>query len=196
MSQRKKLLWTLLLGFIVVWPIAVTIYVTPALNHLRTSRARASLAELQMVMRVRRFTLEIPQSKDGWILRLSSFIDGEQRGGGGATVEGGSSVVLLLERSDEPHLDYCWYVGSEVMHGSLPNPFVNAGMTTERTQGTVKPGDWLIRGGRHQVSGDGRADFELRVTLSPPHDEGQSNEMHSSGGDPAFRSRRSIPAAP
>ncbi|WP_164102278.1 hypothetical protein [Candidatus Laterigemmans baculatus] len=168
---RTTIRWLLLLSFLVAWPIAVTMYVMPALSRLQNPWATASAAELQMLMGVRRYTLEIPQSKDGWMLELTGFVDGKKAGGGGSTVQGGSTVVLLLERTADARLDYCWYADTQVMHGSLPNPFLDAGVTTERGQGPAEPGDWLIRGGRHRVSGDGPADFELRVTLSPPKKE-------------------------
>ena len=101
---------------------------------------------------------------------LTGMVDGKERGGGGASVAGGTNVVLLLEYSDGPRLNYCWYSGSSVMRGSLPNPLVDAGVATERTQGEVQPGDWLVRGGRNEVSSSGVADFELLVSLSPPHE--------------------------
>jgi len=168
MTSRRRLLWGMLLAFIVIWPVAVVLYAPLVVQRIQTPQVNASLADLQMLMNIRRYTISIPESKDGWTLGLTGMVDGEERGGGGASVTGGTDVVLLLEYSDGPRLNYCWYAGSGVMRGSLPNPLVNAGVATERTQGEVKPGDWLARGGRNEVSGSGSADFELLVSLSPP----------------------------
>lgn len=168
MTSRKFLFWTFLLAFIIVWPMVVVWYVSPAVKRIQHPQANASLTDLQMLMNVRRYTISIPESKDGWILGLIGMVDGKKRGSAGAPVTGGSDVVLLLEDRDGPRLKYCWYGGSRVMRGSIPNPLIDAGVTTERSQGEAKAGDWLIRGGRNELSESGAADFELLVSLSPP----------------------------
>ncbi|MGB7329691.1 MAG: hypothetical protein WBD31_32755 [Rubripirellula sp.] len=184
-KRNTRLRWSLVIALAIVWPLAVVFVVQPLAQRWGSVRPLASAADLQMLMNVRRYEVQIPDDKDNWFLGVSGVVDGKEHSSGGGTVPSGSTVVLLLQRSDDARMKYCWYHENSVMHGSIANPLIGASVSTERMVAQCKPGDWLIRGGRDSVSTRKPADFEVRVSLSPPVDdeghEGHDHVEHTEG---------------
>ena len=181
-KQKTRFRWLPLIAFAAVWPLAVVFVVQPWVENYSSVRSLASASDLQLLMNVRRYEVMIPEDKDNWYLGLVGVVDGKEHQSGGGAVPGGSTVVLLIQRSDDTRMKYCWHQGKSMMHGSIPNPLLGAGVSTERTAIECKPGDWLIRGGRDSVTTGKPADFEVRVVLSPPIEEGQNNAVHTEDG--------------
>jgi len=84
----------------------------------------------------------------------------------------GSKIVRLLRRDQESRkIEYCWVGANSVSRGIMDDPIAGAGSSTERTDGPIQSGDWLLRGGRTgvQVYPDNEpAEFELRLKFGDP----------------------------
>lgn len=132
-----------------------------------------SANELKTLLDARRYTIRVPPEMDGWVLTFESIIDGKSRQGGGATVQAESDITLLLRRNQETKkIEYCWYGDGQLARGILDDPLAAAGLSTERNEGAIQNGDWLLRGGRKSVQGfptDQAAEFELRLAFNPPY---------------------------
>lgn len=169
MKHRKLTIVLLLaMAFSIAWPLVVAFIVHPLFMNWNVNGTETSSADLQLFLDVRRYEVLIPEDKDNWFLGLTSIVDGEEQVATFSTFAAGSTVVLLIQPSNEPHLKYCWNQDGSVVRGKIKNPFEHSNVTMERRAGNCKPGDWLIRGGRKTISSNQPAEFELRVTLSPP----------------------------
>ena len=172
--NRNRLLLCLLLLFTLLWPPVYMVLFHPVLSEVIGNRS-TSANELKTLLDARRYTIRIPQKMDGWVLTFESIIDGQSRHGGGATVQGESDVTLLLRRNRETRkLEYCWYGEGQLARGILDDPLAAAGVSSERREGAIENGDWLLRGGRQSLKEfpiDKAAEFELRLAFTPPFQE-------------------------
>jgi len=162
---------TLILVIAVAWPILYSFYVQPQLARM-TASSQASAAELQKFLGVHRYSLHVPKECDGWWLSFVSEIDGkEQKDAGSASVLGEEDLVIMVRRSrDSGRIEYGWFSDRHSSRGTFDDPFIGAGVTSERQAGPVKSGDWLILGDRDEISvgKDVEADFKLHIELRPP----------------------------
>lgn len=166
--NRNVASYLLLLLIAVGWPPIYSLYIHPHLQQRIESR-NVSTDELMNLLHAKRYTIEIPPELDGQVLTLDVTVDGETTQGGGTTVEGGSTVVLLLRRDQKSRkIEYCWSAGSTLARGVLDDPLSDAGVTSWRNEGPIKPGDWLLRGGKECVNvfpATEPAEFELRLAF-------------------------------
>ena len=153
------------------WPPIYTIFVHPHL-HQNLDHGFVSTDELKQLLDARRYTIDVPIELDGHFLTFDAIVDGKITQGGGSSVVGGSKIVLLLRRDqDSRKLEYCRLGKNSVSRGILDDPLAGAGSSTERTDGPIEPGDWLLRGGRTSVQvfpATEPAEFELRLAFSDP----------------------------
>ncbi|WP_051057983.1 hypothetical protein [Rhodopirellula baltica] len=160
-----------MLLFALAWPPIYSTFVHPRL-HQNLDHGFVSTDELKNLLDARRYTIDIPVELDGHFLTFDAIVDGKVTQGGGSSVIGGSKIVLLLRRDQESRkLEYCWLGKNSVSRGILDDPIAGAGSSTERTDGPVNPGDWLLRGGRTSVQvfpAKEPAEFELRLAFSDP----------------------------
>lgn len=168
---RRSIAWSILLIISLAWPPIYSSLVHPWLNQ-RFDDGFVSNGELKNLLQARRYTIDIPKELDGHFLTFDAIIDGKTTQGSGVSVEGGSRVVLLLRRDQESRkVEYCWLDRNTVARGILDDPLSGAGTSTWREDGLVKPGDWLLRGGRKSVQvypANEPAEFELRLAFDDP----------------------------
>ena len=83
----------------------------------------------------------------------------------------GNTEVILLVRQlpDTPKIEFCWFTENQLSRGYIDDPLDGATLTSDRGDGPVKSGDWLMRGGRESIQSNTEADFEVRVFLRPPN---------------------------
>ena len=162
--MKSRLPLIALFVFAFVWPIAYN-----GLWGLQPESPKATTAELQNLLNVRRYTLFIPREHDGKFLTLVPYVDGQPVETGGASVRGGSSVVLLVRRDQQTEkIEYCWTDDAgRLSRGTVEDPIELNVVSTIRGEGQIAVGDWIYRGGRESVDGadDATADFELRLEL-------------------------------
>ncbi len=168
---RHSALWIATLLLAIAWPPVYSIFVDPILCQ-SLDRGFVSTGELKNLLDARRYTIDIPMELDGHFLTFDAFVDGKVTQGGGSSVVGGSKIVLLLRRDRESRkIEYCWLGKNSVSRGILDDPLAGAGSSTERTDGPINSGDWLLRGGRTGVQvypTREPAEFELRLAFGDP----------------------------
>lgn len=164
----KQSLVVCLLLLVVIWPPIYGLYVQPKLNAW-IDPGTTPADELKKLLDVSRYTIHVPEDKDGWLLSFERVIDGKARTTGGSTVEGGTDHVLLIRRNQETdEIESCHYTKNGVFRLTFNDPLKGSGTSTLRTEGPIKDGDWLMLGGRKSVgfgSSGIRADCQLRLAL-------------------------------
>ncbi|QDV41238.1 hypothetical protein Enr13x_10760 [Stieleria neptunia] len=169
--SQRSIAWLAMLLFAIAWPPIYSTFI-----HLHVYRQMdagfLSADELKNLLDARRYTIDVPMELDGHFLTFDAIVDGKATQGGGSSVEGGTRIVLLLRRDRESRkIEYCWLGRNSVSRGILDDPLTNAGTSTERSDGAINPGDWLLRGGRSSVQihpAIEPAEFELRLAFSDP----------------------------
>ena len=172
---QSKLLWVVL-AVAVVWPPVYSLLLHPFVEpSVRSSNSRES--QLLTLLDARRYTLSVPTHKDGWYIGLETVINGQSRFSGASSVTAGEQITVLVRRHrDTSKIEYCMISEMSVSRGVIDDPLVKAGVTSNRTQGSINSGDWLYRGGREQIQQipDRVADFEVRLVLEPPDVPGEA----------------------
>ena len=189
MRPRIILLAALLLA-IFAWPPVYYHYFASSVQSWLTGHGKMKDYEIQKLLAAQRWVIDVPKDKDGWYLAFETEIDGDVKTYGGTSVLGGTRIVLLTRRnSDSKKIEYAWY-GTETVKrteteghitfrmnlqssgsGSIADPLVAASVSVGRPDGDVKIGEPIYRGGRESVQGfpgPRKADFEVRVVLTPP----------------------------
>ncbi len=165
---RHSVFWIVTFVLATAWPPIYSICIHPLL-YPNLVRGFVSTDELKQLLDARRYTIDIPMELDGQFLTFDAIVDGKVTQGGGSSVVGGSKIVLLLRRDQESRkIEYCWLGKNTVSRGILDDPIAGAGSSTERTDGPINAGDWLLRGGRTSVQvypAKEPAEFVLRLAF-------------------------------
>ena len=168
---RHSALWIAVFILAIAWPPIYSIFVHPVV-YPSLVRGFVSPDELKQLLDARRYTIEVPMELDGHFLTFDAVVDGKVTRCGGASVVGGSRVILLLRRDQESRkIEYCWFGKDTLSRGIFDDPIAGAGSSTERTDGPIGAGDWLLRGGRTSVQvypATDPAEFELRLAFGDP----------------------------
>lgn len=169
--SKKTVAWLAVLVVAVAWPPLYSTFVHPYV-YRQIDQGFVSTDELKNLLDARRYTIDVPMELDGHFLTFDAIVDGKTTQGGGSSVQGGTRIVLLLRRDRESHkIEYCWLGRNSVSRGILDDPLTSAGTSTERNEGAITSGDWLLRGGRSSVQmypAKEPAEFELRLAFSEP----------------------------
>jgi len=177
LHQMKRWQPIVLVLLIFLWPPIYLTFIAPFLFQGRYDSASMTASDLQMLLDAKRWTFDVPEEQNGWFLSLEGRIDDMVYSSGGASVRGGSHVTLVTRRNAaDKKIDFAfrsqkdngWSGGS----GSIDDPLANAGVSAGRTEGQIKIGEPIYRGGRKSVQGfpgADRAEFEVRVLLESPN---------------------------
>lgn len=169
--NRQSAVWVVALVLAMAWPPIYSIFVHPlVLPNLDAGFVSSS--ELKNLLNARRYTIDVPMELDGHFLTFDVIVDGKVTQGGGASVIGGSKIVLLLRRDQESHkIEYCWVGTGTVARGVFDDPIARGANSAVRSEGAIKAGDWLLRGGREAVQvypATEPAEFEVRLAFDKP----------------------------
>jgi hypothetical protein len=170
-QAQRAVPWIAVVGLALAWPPIYVVFVHPRVSR-GFDNGFVSTEELKTLLDARRYTIDVPMELDGHFLTFDAIVDGKITRGGGSSVTGGSKLVLLLRRDRESRkVEYCWFGNEQVSRGVLDDPISEAGVTTERDEGPIRPGDWLLRGGRtgvQMIPSNEPADMELRLAFRAP----------------------------
>jgi hypothetical protein len=196
--MKRIVFFAVILIALFAWPPIYHHYLARPVRNWATGQGKMQDFEIQQLLNLQRWEIDIPKDKNGWYLSLEAEIESEVKTWGGVTVSGGTRVVLLTRRnSDSKRIEYAWYstdpkgitdaLGTFLqlnLHlrsmgsGSVPDPMVDASVSAGRPDGIVMIGEPIYRGGRKSVlafPGVATADFEVHVVLVPPYEAEQKN---------------------
>jgi hypothetical protein len=169
-AKRSRILWATLLLFVVFWPVIVFLFLDPFIRSDNVSHP-----ELVQFLKVHRYTLQVPDDKDGWILGVQPILKGEAQNVGGASVRAGDQITILLRRiRNADKAEYFWYSPHQTGGGVIDDPVAGCGLYVERPDGHVEIGDYLAVGNDGELNLTPRLsnyDGELRVVLTDPQAE-------------------------
>lgn len=171
-APKTRYAWLALVTIVIVWPPIYTRFVHPHLLP-KIRGDYASTGELKNLLDARRYTITVPEDKDGYYLSFECTVDGKTKTTGGTQVKSGMEIVLLIRRdSQSKNIEYCWITDSIVVRGTFDDPLAQSGTSSERPDGSINDEDWILRGGREsvQVTPAGEpAEFELRLVFVAPN---------------------------
>jgi len=166
---KRHSLALLLLCF--AWPPIFCLYVSP-----RIQSDGISHVDLVRFMKVHRYTFQVPDDKDGWILSIQPLLKGEAQNVGGATVRGGDRITVLFRRiRGAEKAEYYWYSDGQTGGGVIDDPVAGCNLFEERPSGEVAIGDYLAIGNDDELRLAPNAvsyDGEIRLVLNDPHRSG------------------------
>ena len=177
LHQMKRWQYLVLVLLILVWPPVYLTFISRFVVQGRNDSKSMSASDLQMLLNAKRWTFDVPEEQDGWLLRLEGRSDDKVYSSGGVSVLGGSHVTLVTRRNAadkkidfafRSQKDNAWSGGS----GAIDDPIANAGVNAGRPEGPIKVGEPIYRGGRTEVQGfpgPDHAEFEVRVLLEAPN---------------------------
>jgi hypothetical protein len=168
MLQRGRLFHLSLLLLCFAWPPIFFLYVAPQIQSDGVSHA-----DLVRFMKVHRYTFQVPDDKDGWILSIQPVRNGKAQDVGGAGVCRGDRITVLLRRiRNAEKAEYYWYSDHQSGGGVVDDPVAGCGVFVERPSGAVEIGDYLAVGNDGELQLTPRTsdyDGELRLVLTDPH---------------------------
>lgn len=189
--KYRILIFAVFFCAVMAWPPIYSFYLEREVKAWLTGQGRMEDFELQQLLDAQRWIIDIPSEKSGWILALESESKGNVKTSGGCSVTGGGRIVLLTRRNrSSKRIEYSWYQTqsrrtiekdgpltftmnlTNSCSGSVDDPLESVGVTSGRPDGLLTIGEPIYRGGRSSVTGFSspeKADYEVRVVLSPPY---------------------------